>query len=267
MNGQSIREDLGLGKTEGLIHRNDLENKDNPDTMESMEAKDRIVMAATRLFSRKGYDATSVNEIAREANVTKALIYYYFKGKEDILDYLVQSLMKNFTSIALDFIHQNIVQMIRDGQLDIEPDRLRFANDEAIRIFLRNADAMYHKILNYSLEYKAVFRILMLESLKNSKHHYDLFHLMAIKGSEDNPIIRTISEADKDFTFTNDMLLFEMFFAYIPFVSFVAYHDDFKELSGRSDEELYDLFIQSFRIIMSSLVSGRDILLKNRIES
>ena len=60
-------------------------NNDNP------EAKERILQASVELFSRKGFDATSVTEIARSAEVTKALIYYYFKSKEEIMDSLVRS--------------------------------------------------------------------------------------------------------------------------------------------------------------------------------
>jgi AcrR family transcriptional regulator len=50
------------------------------------KTRDRIIAASTKLFSLNGYDATSVNQIASSAGVTKALIYYYFKSKEDILD-------------------------------------------------------------------------------------------------------------------------------------------------------------------------------------
>ncbi|MGI5900803.1 MAG: TetR/AcrR family transcriptional regulator, partial [Christensenellales bacterium] len=53
-----------------------------------IEAKERILRASSRLFSEKGYDAARVSEIAHEAGVNKALIYYYFKNKEDILNTL-----------------------------------------------------------------------------------------------------------------------------------------------------------------------------------
>ena len=94
-----------------------LKNKDNH------KAKDRIINAATKLFSRKGFSATSVNEIAKEAKVTKALIYYYFKSKKDVLDCLVSSLSKNTNSATIDFIHASIDGLIKEGRLDVLPDR------------------------------------------------------------------------------------------------------------------------------------------------
>jgi AcrR family transcriptional regulator len=66
-------------------------------------------------FFTKGFDAASVNEIAEQANVTKALIYYYFKSKREILDYLVHSLMDNITSLGYGLYPCNIVQMIAEG--------------------------------------------------------------------------------------------------------------------------------------------------------
>ncbi|MGI6530844.1 MAG: TetR/AcrR family transcriptional regulator [Bacillota bacterium] len=81
------------------------------DKNSGMDARERIIKAATQLFSQKGYDATRVSDIATAADVNKALIYYYFKSKEDILDYMVHSLLNNAVSITMDFIQTNIVQM------------------------------------------------------------------------------------------------------------------------------------------------------------
>ncbi|MFO8191825.1 MAG: TetR family transcriptional regulator [Bacillota bacterium] len=138
---------------------------------QGQKAKKRITAAAIDLFSQKGYDATSVNEIAGMAGVTKALIYYYFKSKEDILDNLVSSLLEDTTAIAMDFIHENIVRMITEGLLDIEPGKLHFNNDEARKEFMNNVYAYHEQFLDYALANRATLRILMLESLKKSKHH------------------------------------------------------------------------------------------------
>ncbi len=54
------------------------------------DKKNRIIAVATDLFAHFGYQKTSVNEIAREANIGKATIYYYFQSKEDIFLEAVQ---------------------------------------------------------------------------------------------------------------------------------------------------------------------------------
>ncbi len=45
----------------------------------------RIIDAALRLFSEKGYEATTVAEIAEAAGVAKGTFFNYFKAKEDLL--------------------------------------------------------------------------------------------------------------------------------------------------------------------------------------
>ena len=44
-----------------------------------------IYQVAARIFNQKGYHATSINEIADAVHLTKAGLYYYIKGKQDLL--------------------------------------------------------------------------------------------------------------------------------------------------------------------------------------
>lgn len=46
--------------------------------------KERLLAAARRLFSEKGFDRTSVREIARVAGANAAAVSYYFGGKEGL---------------------------------------------------------------------------------------------------------------------------------------------------------------------------------------
>ena len=50
----------------------------------------RIVQAAENLFGQKGYNATSISDIVHDANVGRALIYYYFKDKRDLYETILQ---------------------------------------------------------------------------------------------------------------------------------------------------------------------------------
>ncbi|MCF7920039.1 MAG: TetR/AcrR family transcriptional regulator [Candidatus Cloacimonetes bacterium] len=51
---------------------------------EICEKKCRIIEIAERLFSRLGYEGTSMRKIAEELGSGKASLYYYFKSKEEI---------------------------------------------------------------------------------------------------------------------------------------------------------------------------------------
>ena len=50
--------------------------------------KDRIVSAAWELFYEKGYDATTVDDIIRLSDTSKGSFYYYFDGKDALLNTL-----------------------------------------------------------------------------------------------------------------------------------------------------------------------------------
>jgi len=43
-----------------------------------------LVEAAAKVFSRRGYDKASLDEVAEEAGFTKGAVYSNFKGKEDL---------------------------------------------------------------------------------------------------------------------------------------------------------------------------------------
>ncbi|MFI1798329.1 TetR/AcrR family transcriptional regulator [Streptomyces sp. NPDC020379] len=56
------------------------------------DTRERIQKTALDLFVSRGYEKTSLREIAEELGVTKAALYYHFKTKEDILTAISEDL-------------------------------------------------------------------------------------------------------------------------------------------------------------------------------
>ncbi|KKI92852.1 transcriptional regulator [Bacillus sp. SA1-12] len=54
-------------------------------------SKKKIRHAAMELFIKKGYYATSIQEIAKQAGISKGLLYNYYKGKEELLSEMVHT--------------------------------------------------------------------------------------------------------------------------------------------------------------------------------
>lgn len=52
--------------------------------------RQQILDASLRLFSERGFARTTVRDIAREAGITDAAIYYHFDSKRDVLEALVE---------------------------------------------------------------------------------------------------------------------------------------------------------------------------------
>ncbi|MBF6173361.1 TetR/AcrR family transcriptional regulator [Nocardia blacklockiae] len=56
------------------------------------DTRERIRATAMELFAERGYDKTSLREIAERLGVTKAALYYHFRTKEDIVVSLSEDL-------------------------------------------------------------------------------------------------------------------------------------------------------------------------------
>jgi len=73
-------------------------------------AKARILDAAHALFTERGYDATTMAEVSRQAGVSAGLTVYYFRTKQ----HLVQAL-------ADQLLHARMVRAAREAA-DLGPD-------------------------------------------------------------------------------------------------------------------------------------------------
>lgn len=80
------------------------EQSSDPMATEPLEARQRITQAAFRLFGKKGYTCTSVQDIADAAAVKKSIVYYYFGSKEGLYKALLSESslhLESFLSQAL----------------------------------------------------------------------------------------------------------------------------------------------------------------------
>ena len=60
-----------------------------PGALRGSEQRDRLLEAALVLFARQGIVDTTLGEIAREAGFTPAMMHYYFKTRDQLLDVLI----------------------------------------------------------------------------------------------------------------------------------------------------------------------------------
>ena len=49
-----------------------------------MSTREQILAAAEKLYARQGYDSVTVDQIAREAGLTKGAVYYFFRNKAEV---------------------------------------------------------------------------------------------------------------------------------------------------------------------------------------
>ena len=64
--------------------------------------------AATRLFADKGYASASIADLARACGISKALMYHYYRDKEDLLADIALSYVDRLASIVDDVAAQQL---------------------------------------------------------------------------------------------------------------------------------------------------------------
>ncbi|MGH7719306.1 MAG: TetR/AcrR family transcriptional regulator [Gemmatimonadaceae bacterium] len=64
---------------------------------------DALLAVAARVFAERGYDSTSMRDLARASGVSLAGLYYYVQSKEELL-YLIQS--RNFEAVRQSMLER-----------------------------------------------------------------------------------------------------------------------------------------------------------------
>ncbi len=69
--------------------------------------REQLLKAANDLFVKKGYRATTLDEIAQKAGLTKGAIYFHFKNKESILGELVKTVSQAYEKGINTYLGKN----------------------------------------------------------------------------------------------------------------------------------------------------------------
>ena len=109
-----------------------MKKKEIQDKSSKETVRQRLLAAATDLFARKGYAATTVREIVASARVTKPVLYYYFQNKEGIYLELMRQTFSN-----VDYL----VDFSRGEKGSTREKLLRFC-DQAFSLFMQNIEAI-----------------------------------------------------------------------------------------------------------------------------
>jgi AcrR family transcriptional regulator len=72
-------------RTAGARPEKRKEPREKPSTTKAEETRARILEAALTLFRKRGFDQTTMRDIASEAGVATGAAYYYFRSKEEMV--------------------------------------------------------------------------------------------------------------------------------------------------------------------------------------
>ena len=99
-----------------------------------MATKDRILEEALTLFSENGYDGTGVEQIAEKVGVKAPSLYKHFRGKEDIMNALIDNAEARYEEYFGSERHIGKLPENREEFIAVTMDRILFTmRDTMIR--------------------------------------------------------------------------------------------------------------------------------------
>lgn len=103
-----------------------------------MDVRHSILAEATRLFAQKGFDGTSVQEVAEAVGIRKPSLLYHFASKDELRKAVLDDVLARWS----DVLPRIFLQATRDEQFDALMEAMSgfFAEDpDRARIILREA--------------------------------------------------------------------------------------------------------------------------------
>lgn len=143
------------------------------DAKESEVRRLEIMNAAMQLFMEKGYTNTTTQDIVDKVNISRGLLYYHFKNKEDILYCLVEQysekLLKDIYQITFSkeksaiekvrgFIEATIISSERisvegtELQKNVDLEENRYMIDKLSHKLIKKLTIYFEKIIQQGIE-------------------------------------------------------------------------------------------------------------------
>ena len=106
----------------------------------TLEMREQILDAATRLFARRGFDGTSLQEIANAVGIRKASLFHHFPSKENLRLKVLDRLLSHWNEVVPRILAATSAGVDQSDAIIQEatsffladPDRARFLTREVL---------------------------------------------------------------------------------------------------------------------------------------
>ena len=115
------------------------------------ERKQEIIECAVNLFYEKGFFNTAVSDIVKKLDIAQGTFYYYFKTKEEILDFIVNQ--------YIDYIVNEAELIVKSNATATEKIKEIFVNEFKKADFDCDSVSKLHLIKDFDLHQRILIRI------------------------------------------------------------------------------------------------------------
>lgn len=205
--------------------------------MKAIDKKNSILEAAIKLFSTKGFDASSVRDIAESAGVNLAMISYYFGSKEKLLESLFLEKMEA-SKIKIEAI-------VKDETLSPFEKVEKILAEYVAKVV---ANQSFYKIMLYEQVLKQ--NPVIIKLIKELKLNYATLTHELIKEGQDTGVFKKESDVvlalnTMTGTVTQSVINQEYYFEF----------NNYKSLTQKErDDLLFDKLFNHLRIIFKTIL-------------
>ena len=169
-----------------------------------MSTKERILQEALTLFAENGYDGTGVEQIAEKVGIKAPSLYKHFKGKEDILNALIDSAEEYYEESFGSEQHIGEIPENRDDFVRATMSRIAFTMHDPmirkIRKFLVQEQFRNERLAEITTRHQLVgiqkmYEKIIEQMMKNGLFLYDDPALLSIELV--SPVVLWVSKADR----------------------------------------------------------------------
>lgn len=180
----------------------------------------QILLVAERLFAEKGFDGTSVRDIAKEAQINVAMVSYYFGSKERMLEALILSRISDM-KLQLENLSKEAISPVEKINKLIE---------------------LYISRINKN---RCIYQILHFE-LTSKKREINLQSFTEVKMQNFELIKKIIEEGQNEGVFRKDINIFLIPSTMLgPFFHFQMNRPHYQQQLGLHGDEAFDEYIRT----------------------
>lgn len=185
--------------------------------MNQPNARDRILKAAVKIFAEKSFEGSRIDEISKEANVPKSLIYYHFKSKDEILEVLCENFITEYQRI-----------------IAAKPGETHQDKADALK------DRMKNVYYEFGTSNADLVRVMLIDSLKKTKEQpilYKVVDAIMAREKELNP------DASVDI---QERRVAEFFTNFIPNCAYICFADSWINYFGLSKKAFDGYYMKAY---------------------
>jgi AcrR family transcriptional regulator len=119
--------------------------------------RERVLRASVEIFSRRGFRATSMNEIAAGVGLSKPTLYHYFRNKEELLVLIYRDVLDDSLRMAQETLAAAATPL--DAVRDLVVSRVVYTceNQELLKICFEEEDELRPDLAESLLERRRAF--------------------------------------------------------------------------------------------------------------